>query len=263
MTDIDIMQAGSGPTVILVHSSVAGARQWRRLMSDLEGRFHLIAINLFGYGSTPAWSDPSSQTLEDQARLVEEVVPKNNGKFSLIGHSFGGSVAMKAATKLGSCIDNLILLEPNPFYLLEQHDRREAFAESMQLRNCIKECGSAGEWLKAAEKFADYWGGSGTWSTTPDERKATFAEALKPNFHEWDAVMDETTSLQEWVEVLPKNTVVASAQETVRPIREIVELMQKNCSAWRYEQISEGGHMAPLTRPDIVNPLVASILDGA
>ena len=96
----------------------------------------------------------------------------------------------------------------------------------------------------------------------PDERRATFIEAMKPNFHEWDAVMNEATTLREWADRLPENTVVVSARETVRPIREIVELMQEHCPAWRYEQIPEGGHMAPLTHPDIVNPLLASILEG-
>ena len=75
--------------------------------------------------------------------------------------------------------------------------------------------------------------------------------------------MDETTTLLEWAEALPRNAVVVSAQETVHPIREIVELIRKNCSTWRYEQASDGRHMAPLTHPDIVNPLVASSLEGA
>ena len=49
----------------------------------------------------------------------------------------------------------------------------------MGLRDCIKECGYADEWPKAAEKFADYWGGSETWSTMPDERKATFIKEMR------------------------------------------------------------------------------------
>jgi pimeloyl-ACP methyl ester carboxylesterase len=54
---VDILQAGlSGPVVILVHSSVSGARQWRRLMDDLKGQFRVRAVNLFGYGKTPPWS---------------------------------------------------------------------------------------------------------------------------------------------------------------------------------------------------------------
>jgi len=35
---IDYLEAGyAGPVVILVHPSVSGARQWRRMMDDLTG----------------------------------------------------------------------------------------------------------------------------------------------------------------------------------------------------------------------------------
>jgi pimeloyl-ACP methyl ester carboxylesterase len=260
---VDVIEVGAGPTVILVHSSVAGARQWRRLMSDMEDRFHLVAVNLFGYGHTPAWTSQQSQTLEDQAGLVEAALPDNDDPLCLVGHSFGGSVAMKAAAKLGKRVDKLVLLEPNPFYLLDQHRRSEAFAESMDLRNWIKRNGGSGDWAAAAERFADYWGGAGTWTSMSDERRDTFTEALKPNFHEWDAVMNETTTLDEWASALPNRTLVVSARHTVRPIREIVELMHEGCPAWRFEQINDGGHMAPLTRPDLINPIVSSFLEGS
>jgi hypothetical protein len=39
---VDFVEAGSaGPVVVLVHSSVSGARQWRRLMDDLKDRFRV------------------------------------------------------------------------------------------------------------------------------------------------------------------------------------------------------------------------------
>ena len=72
----DYLESGNaGPVVVLVHSSVSGARQWRRLMDDLKGRFHLRAVNLFGYGKTPAWPNHTMQSLDDQAMLVESVLP--------------------------------------------------------------------------------------------------------------------------------------------------------------------------------------------
>ena len=55
-TDIDVMEAGQGPLAILVHSSVAGARQWRKLMDVWASTFHVKAVNLYGYGRTPAWT---------------------------------------------------------------------------------------------------------------------------------------------------------------------------------------------------------------
>jgi pimeloyl-ACP methyl ester carboxylesterase len=97
----DFLEAGSsGPLVILVHSSVSGARQWRRLMDDLKDDFHVRAVNLYGYGRTPPWSIDAPQSLDDQARLVETALPTNADTFCVVGHSFGGSVAMKLATRL-------------------------------------------------------------------------------------------------------------------------------------------------------------------
>jgi pimeloyl-ACP methyl ester carboxylesterase len=49
----DFVEVGSGPVVMLVHSSVSGARMWRRLTDDLKEEFHVRAVNLYGYGRTP------------------------------------------------------------------------------------------------------------------------------------------------------------------------------------------------------------------
>ncbi len=167
---------------------------------------------------------------------------------------------MKVAAALGPRVEKLILLEPNPFTLLDQTGRRGAFAECLALRDAVKQAGASGDWKVAAEKFADYWGGAGAWAAMPDERRAVFVEGLKPNFHEWDAVLGETIALQDWAPALPEATLVVSARETARPIREIVELMREACPHWRFEQIDGGGHMAPLTHPDLINPIVWSFL---
>ena len=262
MQAVDFVEAGTGQKVVLIHSSVSGARQWRRLMSDLESRFHTVAINLLGYGRTPAWPADRPQTLDDQAALIDAVLPDDSSKICLIGHSFGGSVAMKAATRLGDRVEKLILLEPNPFYLLDLHGRAEAYSEIIALRDWVKHHSAGEDWLQASERFADYWAGAGTWASMPDERKAAFIRALLPNFHEWDAVIDERTTLDEWACQLPRQTLVLSAKDTVRPIHEIIGLMHKSCPTWQFAQVPEGGHMAPLGRPDLVNPIIASFLDG-
>jgi pimeloyl-ACP methyl ester carboxylesterase len=248
---VDFLEAGSsGPVIILVHSSVSGARQWRRLMDDLKDRFRVRAVNLFGYGKTPPWPAETTQSLDDQARLVEAALPANVDKIYLVGHSFGGSVAMKAAARLAGRVTKLVLLETNPFYLLKQSGRLDAFAEAMDLRNCIKKFGALGEWATAAEKFADYWGGAGTWQDMPSDRRIAFAEALKPNFFEWNAVMNETTSAEQWAIFLPRATLLVCDPNTVLPIREIAAVLRRSCPVWAYKEVAGGGHMAPLTRPD-------------
>jgi pimeloyl-ACP methyl ester carboxylesterase len=257
----DYLEAGSsGPAVILVHSSVSGARQWRRLMDDLKDRFRVRAVNLFGYGKTPAWPAAKTQSLDDQARLVESVLPADVNEVYLAGHSFGGSVAMKAAARLVGRIDKLVLLETNPFHLLAQAGRSDAFTEAMELRNFIKKFGAIGEWMTAAEKFADYWGGPGTWREMAPDRRIAFSEALKPTYFEWDAVMNETTPLEQWATLLPSDTMLVCDPCTVLPIREIAALLHRSNPGWVYKEVSGAGHMAPLTHPDLINPLVRAFL---
>jgi pimeloyl-ACP methyl ester carboxylesterase len=261
---VDYLEAGSsGPVVMLVHSSVSGARQWRRLMRDLKDQFRVRAVNLFGYGKTTAWPAETIQSLDDQARLVEAALPANADEVYLVGHSFGGSVAMKAAARLEGRVARLVLLETNPFYLLAQSGRVDAFAEAMELRNYIKKFGALGEWATAAEKFADYWGGTGTWREMSLDRRAAFSEGLKPNFFEWDAVMNETTPVEQWATLLPGATLLVCDPRTVLPIREITAVLRRSCPGWAYKEVPGAGHMAPLTRPDLINPLVASFLGAA
>jgi hypothetical protein len=57
------------------------------------------------------------------------------------------------------------------------------------------------------------------------DRRAAFAIALRPNAHEWDAVMNETTPLDEWGTLLPRATLIISDPDTVLPIRELTNLL--------------------------------------
>jgi len=58
------------------------------------------------------------------------------------GQSFGASAGTSAALKVAKVLDlrvgSLILLEPNPFYLLEQNGRTQAFLESRSLRDHVE-----------------------------------------------------------------------------------------------------------------------------
>jgi hypothetical protein len=118
-----------------------------------------------------------------------------------------------------------------------------------------------GEWRKVAERFADYWLGDGSWSTMPEKRRSAFAEAFAPNFYEWDAVMDEETTVEE-LKTLTVRTMVVSDMATRLPIRAIVDLFTTACPHWSFRTIAEGGHMAPLTRPELINPIVRVFLDA-
>ncbi len=255
---IDYIEAGSGPCVILLHSSVAGNRQWRTTVEALQDRYHVIAINFFGYGQTSPWSGEREQTLADQGELVQPFIDQAHGDVALVGHSFGGAVAMTVALHRPDKVSRLILLEPIPFCLLDEAGRVDAYAEVLRLRDTVKRSGGSDDWQTAAAAFADYWNGEGTWAAMPPERQQTFASLMPPNYHEWDAVLGRTAR-QDWSNVHAQ-TIVVWTQDTKRPIREMVEVLRGQVPGWQYQELPRGGHMFPLTQSDMINRLISGFM---
>jgi pimeloyl-ACP methyl ester carboxylesterase len=74
--------------------------------------------------------------------------------------------------------------------------------------------------------------------------------------------MNETTPVEQWATLLPWATLLVCDPRTVLPIREITAVLRRSCPGWAYKEVPGAGHMAPLTRPDLINPLVASFLSA-
>jgi len=257
--DVEYLQAGAGPAVLLLHSSASDLRQWRRLVDELKDSYRVLAVNLFGYGTTSPWPADQPQTLADQARLAVAVAERIDGPVSLIGHSLGGAVALEAALHLGDRLQGLIAFEPILFSLLKTHGPADAFAEIHDL--CIRyhALSTTEQWGRAGELFVDYWSGAGAWSSMPEERKAGLRTMLPNVLHEWNAVMAPSRPLQDWG-VIPAPVHVLRAADTRHPTHAIASLLAGTHKHWRLHELKEGGHMAPGARPDLTNPLFAKIL---
>jgi len=109
---IDYLDEGAGPAVVLLHSSVSGNRQWRRLIGELAPDYRCLAPNLLGYGQTSPWSSDRKQTLDDATAVALAVCELIDGPLRLVGHSWGGALALSAAHRLGPRVTHLALYEP-------------------------------------------------------------------------------------------------------------------------------------------------------
>jgi pimeloyl-ACP methyl ester carboxylesterase len=119
MTGAPSMFSTKGLATVLLQSSASGAWQWQALAAALKDR-QVIAPNLMGYGETAPWQAPPAQTIRDQAAMVLGVLDNIDGPVDFVGHSFGGLIALEAATMLGRRARLLVMHEPNPFVLLNR-----------------------------------------------------------------------------------------------------------------------------------------------
>jgi pimeloyl-ACP methyl ester carboxylesterase len=256
--DVDCFDVGSGPAVVLVHSSASGNRQWRRLADELKDCQRLIGVNLFGYGATTRWPAQRPQKLADQAALVIAAAAAVPGPVALVGHSMGAAVALEAAMQLGAHVRTVIAFEPILFYLLKMLGENDAFVEIKSIADGFRDCAAREEWAEAGRLFVDYWSGAGAWAAMSDERRAGLLALLPNVVHEWDCVLPKGRPLVEWGRIGAPAHLIRAA-DTRRPTREVATLLAQ-ALGWTLHEVPAGGHMAPVTRPDLVNPLITRLL---
>jgi len=258
--DIEYTDEGSGDAVILIHGGASNNRQWKFLIEALKADFRVIAPNMHGAGNTPAWQGPNSYSLADAAAVIERLCESMAGNVSLVGHSVGGAWAMQAAAQLGPRVDKLVLLEAAPYDLLRQAGRHTSYGEAKALYEFV--CGGSerGEWAAIAERFLNAFVGEGAWEKLNDERRARAAQLMQQNRAQWDSLMNDRTTLAEWRARLPRRTLFISAADTWPPLHQLTNMFVRECPDWTFAQVPEGGHMAPLHRPALVNPIIVGFL---
>lgn len=104
---------GSGAeTVLLIHGITSSSLSWARVGPALGERYHVLALDLKGHGDTDQPAD--GYRLEDQAAEVAEWAARLGvARAHVIGHSWGGAIAMVLAlSSAGRLVDRLVLEDP-------------------------------------------------------------------------------------------------------------------------------------------------------
>ena len=118
--------------------------------------------------------------------------------FSLVGHSYGGAVALIAALLHRPKVRALALYEPTLFALVERAQEVDG------IRNTVSSAVEAlgrGDALAAARFFIDFWIAPGAFDRMPERNQAAIAEAGR-NIQRWkDALFDEPTPLAAFAEL--------------------------------------------------------------
>jgi len=110
--DLDVERIGRGPTVVLVHGSIVGARQTWRKQRALALSWTLVMPNRPGFGDSPPLKRGDFAV---EAELIAELLGKSESESEgshLIGHSYGAVIALLAAAARPSSVRSLIVSEP-------------------------------------------------------------------------------------------------------------------------------------------------------
>ncbi len=100
----------ANPAVLLVHGlGAAGLSDWRLLVPALEKDFHVILLDLPGFGRSSA--PPGQYSPTNYARVLREVKQRYHAKpIYVIGHSMGGAVSLRYTALYPDDVKQLVLV---------------------------------------------------------------------------------------------------------------------------------------------------------
>lgn len=254
-------ETGTGPGVVCLHANASSSSQWRALMDNLAADFHVLAADGYGAGKGPAWPTDRTIQLGDEVALLEPVFERAGNAIALVGHSYGGAVALVAAINHPGRIGALALYEPTLFSIVDAESPPPNDADG--IRNAVAASAAAldsGNRSDAARYFIDFWMGAGAWDATPEQRKGAIADAVV-NARGWaQALMGEPTPLRAFA-ALDIPVLYMTGSRSPAASKAVARLLLRTLPRVEVVEFEGLGHMGPVTHAEIVNPAIRRFLE--
>jgi pimeloyl-ACP methyl ester carboxylesterase len=253
--------------VIALHCSGGGAGQWDALGEALGDGYEVVAPEHYGCASTGHWTGEHAFTLADEAARAIALVDGSAGKVHLVGHSYGGGVALGVALARPDRIAGMALYEPSAFHLLRQMGEPgiEAYAEIASVARSIGRGILIGDYRGSVAAFVDYWNGPGAWDALrPSVQGALIRWAPKGPL-DFRALIHDPTRADAY-RGLAFPVLILRGEHAPAPTRLIAGHLALLLPSSRLAVVDGAGHMGPLTHASKVSELIAGhigAVDGA
>lgn len=265
--DNQLRAAGAAPAeevrghVLLLHASAGSARQWRSLVERLGKRFHVSAPDLYGHGQAPTWPGTAAIRMTHEAERAASL--SAGGRFHVVGHSFGGAVALRLAMEQQERVRSLLLVEPAAFHLLrdgEDADQR-LYREITRLAADVSAAVLNGSLHAGAARFVDYWNGPRAWERLEYGARDAIAARLPSVALNFRAALTERLPISAYA-TLDMPVRLLRGEHSPAPTRRICELLARALGRGECTVIPGAGHMSPLSHPDAVNETIVRHLES-
>ena len=140
---------GIGPPLVLLHGFSGSSFSWATLTDALAQRMDIITIDLLGHGHTGSPQSADRYAIEYAAQDITAIVDHLGfDRFSLLGYSMGGRLALYLAHRFPELTKALILESASPG-LKTKAEREERRQRDNALADRIEQDGIG--------SFVDFW----------------------------------------------------------------------------------------------------------
>lgn len=171
-SELEYEVSGTGEPAVFIHGALI-ADQFRPLLTEpsLAGRYRLVLYHRLGHAGSSRASGPvgiAQQAADCRALLRHLGVERAH----VVGHSYGGNVALQLALDAPGVIHSLALLEPGLMVGASAQGYREALARGVER---YREAGAA---VVVDEFLQARWPGPGYRATLDRVLPGAFAQAV-------------------------------------------------------------------------------------
>lgn len=238
--------SGHGAPVVFLHSGPGSAADWRGVFERFAAGYRLVAVNGFGQGQTSDW--PAGDVYVDQyVEMVSGLVGELGESVHLVGHSYGGAVALRMVSSWPRLVRSLAVVEPQAYPLLADGEP-QLFAEVTAVADAFARAVAEGRIEDAWRGFIDHYNGSGSWGALPEPVQQRMLRISEVAVRSWAALFTNPITAGDLTQIgVP--TLVIQGGQTTAPERRLCEIVTDRVPGARQVVIEGAGHMVPLTHP--------------
>ena len=252
---------GGARPVLALHCSLGHAGAWASLAGYLDG-IALTATDQPGHGRAADWDGRTElHGLVTHASIAMAEHLGQGMPIDLLGHSFGGTVALRVALERPDLVRSLTLIEPVIFAAARaaEHPAYRPFrAAHLAFADLVR----TGQRTKAAALFHRDWGNGVNFEDLPAKTRAYMEERIHFIVMQNPVLLDDTAGLLRYMglESLGIPVLLLDGIESPPIIAAVHDELARRLPQVQRVTLQGAGHMLPITHAATVAPLVQAHL---
>ncbi len=156
------------------------------MVEKLALEHRCMLIKLPGHCGMPDPKDFSKPTVDTELAIIEEVIDTQTDEpVHLVGHSFGGVIALAQALKGNLALSQISLFEPVNVSILDKVQDKTMNEQLHQFLSHYRQCVSR-DIPYSCGQVIDFWAGSGAFDLLPSGIKNSMNALVANNIRHWD-----------------------------------------------------------------------------
>lgn len=247
--------------VLALHCSLSHSGEWSGL-AGARPEIEVWAPDLTGHGRMPAWVPGADHHAEATAlaqALAETMVDQAGGPVDLVGHSFGGTVALRLALDRPDLFRRIVLVEPVIFAAARGSS---AWPRQMREHDQLEEIWHKEGARPAMEAFLTVWGATGPAAMMSHAQEAYMLDRIGFVMELDEALMTDPMGLLApgRLEGLDRPVLLVEGAESPPVIAAIHDRLAARLPSATRAAVPGAAHMVPVTHAPALARLVGDFL---